>query len=54
VVGAWAGISVLNVALRRGGFAASTAGPPELVWHCAYRAPQRILVPSPDAAGRLT
>ena len=25
VVGAWAGISVLNVALRRGGFAASTA-----------------------------
>jgi uncharacterized protein len=53
VVGAWAGISVLNVALASWWLRRFDRGPPELVWHCAYRAPQRILAPSPDAAGRL-
>ena len=51
VVGAWAGISVLNVALASWWLRRFDRGPLELVWHWAYRVPQRTLAPRPGAAG---
>ncbi len=41
VVGAWAGISVLNVALASWWLRRFDRGPLELVWQWAYRASQR-------------
>ena len=40
VVGAWAGISVLNVALASWWLHRFDRGPLELLWHWAYRTPQ--------------
>jgi len=40
VVGAWAGISVLNVVLASWWLRRFDRGPLELVWHWAYRTPQ--------------